>query len=75
MIIFFSIKYFLFVINKGYKSDDLEKIAKKILEKTVKLSRDSGYLSPFAMAAQQNNINMIGGKPDDITLLIARVSK
>jgi protein phosphatase PTC7 len=60
---------------KSFKSDELEKVAKKIVDKTVRLSRDPLYYSPFAMSARQNQISMTGGKPDDITLLLARVSK
>lgn len=34
---------------------------------------DEDYLSPFALSARQNGINTIGGKPDDITVVLATV--
>ena len=50
-------------------------MAKTILEITIRLSRSQNHISPFAMAARENGIPYTGGKPDDITLLIARVTK
>lgn len=39
------------------------------------LSFDPNYLSPFAeQARMQEGIEVIGGKPDDITILVAIVS-
>lgn len=38
------------------------------------LSFDNNFLSPFALAAKRNNIDTIGGKPDDITVVLATVS-
>jgi protein phosphatase PTC7 len=39
------------------------------------LSFDPNYLSPFAKQARmQEGIEVIGGKPDDITVLVAIVS-
>ncbi|KAL5276926.1 PPTC7 family protein [Megaselia abdita] len=37
------------------------------------LSFDSEFMSPFAINARRNNINAIGGKPDDITVVLATV--
>ncbi|KAG1673491.1 Protein phosphatase PTC7 [Nymphon striatum] len=38
------------------------------------LAFDSSYMSPFSKRAQQHGINTIGGKPDDITIILALVS-
>jgi len=38
------------------------------------LSFDSEFMSPFAINARRNNINATGGKPDDITVLLATVA-
>uniref|UniRef100_A0A1L8DMB2 Protein phosphatase n=1 Tax=Nyssomyia neivai TaxID=330878 RepID=A0A1L8DMB2_9DIPT len=37
------------------------------------LAFDSEFMSPFAINARKNNINAIGGKPDDITVVLATV--
>lgn len=39
-----------------------------------KLSFDSKFLSPFSINARKNNINAIGGKPDDVTVVLATVA-
>ncbi|XP_011187506.1 protein phosphatase PTC7 homolog [Zeugodacus cucurbitae] len=38
------------------------------------LSFDSEFMSPFAINARRNNINATGGKPDDITVVLATVA-
>ncbi|XP_075154607.1 protein phosphatase PTC7 homolog [Haematobia irritans] len=38
------------------------------------LSFDSEFISPFAINARRNNINATGGKPDDITVVLATVA-
>lgn len=38
------------------------------------LSFDSDFMSPFAINARKNNIHTIGGKPDDITVVLATVA-
>ncbi|XP_030381691.1 protein phosphatase PTC7 homolog [Scaptodrosophila lebanonensis] len=37
------------------------------------LSFNSDYISPFTLNARRNNIEAIGGKPDDITVILATV--
>lgn len=37
------------------------------------LSFDSEFMSPFAINARRNNINATGGKPDDITVVLATI--
>ena len=75
--------------------EDLEKAAQTIARKAIELAFDPDYMSPFALSARQNGINvngnfnlrvhffffffviliLIGGKPDDVTVLLARVSR
>jgi len=59
------------VINKNYKIDDLSKIlAREAYEK----SNDKNYFSPFAKKAQENKKYYLGGKPDDITIIVGLVN-
>ncbi|XP_063220781.1 protein phosphatase PTC7 homolog isoform X2 [Bacillus rossius redtenbacheri] len=37
------------------------------------LAFDSSFMSPFARSARDNGIDAVGGKPDDITVLLATV--
>ena len=49
---------------------------KNIVKKTIELARDPTFNSPFAIAAQKNGyFDYQGGKPDDITVLFARVTR
>jgi protein phosphatase PTC7 len=54
---------------------DLERMAQVLAKKAVELAFDPDYDSPFALAARRNGINISGGKPDDVTVLLARVSR
>lgn len=63
------------ILNNEIRSyDDLKEAAKNIVEHTVKLSLDNTHFSPFALQARQNQLNFMGGKPDDITVILARVT-
>jgi protein phosphatase PTC7 len=53
----------------------LEKAANNIAKKAIELALDPDYISPFSKAAQKYGIHLSGGKPDDITVLLARVSR
>ncbi|XP_061196312.1 protein phosphatase PTC7 homolog [Saccostrea echinata] len=53
---------------------NVQRTAHHIAEEAYQLSFDQDYLSPFALSAQQRGIDLKGGKPDDITVLLARVS-
>jgi protein phosphatase PTC7 len=53
---------------------DTESIAKLLSENAEEFSRDKNYYSPFAKRAKQNRYkNYLGGKPDDITVIIAQI--
>jgi protein phosphatase PTC7 len=56
-------------------ADDLEVTAKSIANFAFELAKDPAYMSPFALSAKANNLQYIGGKPDDITVIVSRVSK
>ena len=60
------------LINKYYKTDDLAKI---LANEAYEKSNDKNYFSPFARKAQENKKYYLGGKPDDITIIVALVNK
>ncbi|KAK3084741.1 hypothetical protein FSP39_018193 [Pinctada imbricata] len=59
---------------KDHRQETVQKTAHTIAEEAHTLSFDEDYLSPFALSAREAGINIRGGKPDDITVVIARVS-
>lgn len=52
----------------------LEKAAKAIATTAHKLAADPRYRSPFAVNALKNRRMFLGGKMDDITVIVARVT-
>jgi hypothetical protein len=44
-----------------------------LAKEAERLSWDKSYNSPFAQKAKENNFAYCGGKPDDITIIIAQV--
>lgn len=58
----------------GPDSEALQAVANSIAWMARNLSFDGYYMSPFARSARQNGIDAIGGKPDDITVLLATVA-
>ncbi|CAF1036725.1 unnamed protein product [Brachionus calyciflorus] len=55
--------------------EDMQQAARNIASFAAELSQDPDYMSPFAISARKHGLNFRGGKPDDITVLLARVSK
>lgn len=55
-------------------TDRLQQCANSIALMARRLSRDPKYLSPFCVNALAAGIEAEGGKPDDITVLLATVS-
>jgi hypothetical protein len=53
------------------KPDDL---AKELVEEAYEKSLDKNYFSPFAKKAQENKKYYLGGKPDDISVIVAHVT-
>ncbi|XP_069985656.1 protein phosphatase PTC7 homolog [Penaeus vannamei] len=52
----------------------LQQAANSIAQQARKLAFDEDYMSPFARNARENGINAIGGKPDDITVVLATIT-
>lgn len=51
----------------------LQQAANSLALQARTLSFDADYLSPFSINARKNGINARGGKPDDITVILATV--
>ncbi|TGZ47424.1 Uncharacterized protein DBV15_00090 [Temnothorax longispinosus] len=49
-------------------------VANTIAWMARRLAFDGAFMSPFAQNARENGIDAIGGKPDDITVLLATVA-
>ncbi|KAG5314905.1 PPTC7 phosphatase, partial [Pseudoatta argentina] len=49
-------------------------VANTIAWMARRLAFDDAFMSPFAQNARENGIDAIGGKPDDITVLLATVA-
>uniref|UniRef100_A0A2P2HYR4 Protein phosphatase n=1 Tax=Hirondellea gigas TaxID=1518452 RepID=A0A2P2HYR4_9CRUS len=52
---------------------DLQTAANLIAQQARQHAFDEDYMSPFALSAIKNGINTRGGKPDDITVILAAV--
>jgi len=61
-------------IVKHRQRETIQSAANKIAHEAQKLSNDPEYMSPFCVAAAHNGYHIKGGKPDDITVLIATVN-
>ncbi|XP_067952009.1 protein phosphatase PTC7 homolog [Watersipora subatra] len=61
-------------IVKHKQLDTIQSAANKIASEARKLSNDPEYESPFCKNAAKEGIAFKGGKPDDITVLIATVN-
>lgn len=59
--------------NTNYES--IQQTAKTIAEQAHVLAYDPNYMSPFAQFACDNGLNVRGGKPDDITVLLSIVAE
>jgi protein phosphatase PTC7 len=53
---------------------DIQEVADCIVNEAHKLGFDPHYVSPFSLQAAANGFNVVGGKPDDVTVLIGRVT-
>uniref|UniRef100_A0A7M4F4F8 Protein phosphatase n=1 Tax=Crocodylus porosus TaxID=8502 RepID=A0A7M4F4F8_CROPO len=59
--------------NSNYES--IQQTARSIAEQAHELAYDPTYMSPFAQFACDNGLNVRGGKPDDITVLLSIVAE
>ena len=46
-------------------------VAEIIAKEAEKFSYNHGYISPFAKSAREHFFDYAGGKPDDITVIVA----
>jgi protein phosphatase PTC7 len=53
---------------------DIQEVADSIVTEAHKLGFDPHYVSPFSLNAAANGFDVVGGKPDDVTVLIGRVT-
>lgn len=70
-------KILLEVLNEIEGEKDpvkLQMTANSIALMARSLSFDSEFMSPFAINARRNNIHATGGKPDDITVVLATIA-
>ncbi|XP_072033810.1 protein phosphatase PTC7 homolog [Amphiura filiformis] len=51
----------------------IQRAVDSIAERARELAYDPTYMSPFAQHARVNGIDFVGGKPDDITILLSAV--
>lgn len=59
---------------KDINTESIQRTANSIASQARKLAFDANYMSPFSIRARENGIDTIGGKPDDITVLLASVT-
>lgn len=62
-------------VRTADKLDDPQLVAELIAEEAAKNSRATGFLSPFARYAHQYNYEYMGGRIDDITVIVAQIEK
>lgn len=58
---------------RDHTMENMQKMANSLALQARKLAFDANYLSPFSLRARANGIDAVGGKPDDITVLLASV--
>ena len=63
------------IINKNpnFLMGDLNQVAQEIAEKAFENSNNRKKLSPFEKKAKEAGMFYFGGKPDDITVVVAVV--
>ena len=55
--------------------EDLQKLAEVLAGRAKTLSEDKDFESPFAVNAMKNGYYNLGGKPDDISVIVAEVNR
>uniref|UniRef100_A0A4W5JT77 Protein phosphatase n=1 Tax=Hucho hucho TaxID=62062 RepID=A0A4W5JT77_9TELE len=60
---------------KSANYDSIQQTAQSIAKQAHELAYDPNYMSPFAQFACDNGLNVRGGKPDDITVLLSIVAE
>ena len=59
--------------KNGFSLEDPEAVAKCMAGKAYGLGKDRRYMSPFAQGAMKSGRRYIGGKEDDITVIVAQI--
>ncbi|XP_054710472.1 protein phosphatase PTC7 homolog [Uloborus diversus] len=59
---------------RDHNLENMQKMVNSLAFLAHRLAFDANYLSPFAKRARENGINTFGGKPDDVTVLLAAVT-
>ena len=57
-------------VRRGDNIVDPELVTEIICNEAEKLSKQQGYMSPFAKEAARYNQDYVGGKPNDITVIL-----
>ncbi|XP_072099808.1 protein phosphatase PTC7 homolog isoform X1 [Mobula birostris] len=60
---------------KDSNYESMKETVQNIAEQAQQLAYDPNYMSPFAERACENGLNVQGGKPDDITVLLSVVTE
>lgn len=55
--------------------DDINLVAELIAKEAERFSYMQHYMSPFSESARAHNYEYVGGKPDDITVIVAQVMR
>jgi len=61
-------------VLSGTKKESLQAAANSLALIARRLSHDEEYASPFAVKAEKHGISTVGGKPDDLVLILLHVS-
>ncbi|GFN92815.1 phosphatase ptc7-like protein [Plakobranchus ocellatus] len=64
----------LVALHDQRDEERIQHAARNMADYAYQLSLDPDYMSPFALSACDIGINLSGGKPDDITCIVARVT-
>ncbi|XP_015910093.1 protein phosphatase PTC7 homolog [Parasteatoda tepidariorum] len=59
---------------RDHNLENMQKMVNTLAFQAHRLAFDATYMSPFSKRARENGINVMGGKPDDITVLLAAVT-
>ena len=61
-----------YTTGENYMFKDPQLVAEAIATKAFKYSQeDKWYVSPFGKSAREHHYEYLGGKPDDITVIVA----
>ncbi|KAF8767774.1 Protein phosphatase PTC7 like protein [Argiope bruennichi] len=60
--------------GRDHNMENLQKMVNSLAFQAHRLAFDANYLSPFSKRARENGIDVLGGKPDDVTVLLAAVT-